>query len=232
MSSKRKTQRYEAIPVRMACPAVPVPARDTLSKESTAVGNRSGPRSLSATGLRTLSDNVEEASDRTEALLRRCREQIDAKPWALLDLLDNYPELNAEVWVGETLLRLIWEGKLKRRRGRPFSRYKIHPLVVVGLVNALIETGEAAYPEKAFYCLEYYGFLSFNEAKRLYHQARRENRFKSILMRLPGVVRHISREELDSELADVEVLMPDQTINRTAEDPDLGPVTITFTATD
>lgn len=224
---------YEKIPTRMVFPSAPVPSADNLINELAAVSGDDHLQELSVVGAKSFDGNIEDALARTHKLLRECRDRVaGGDPWALLDLLDVYPDLIADVWVLETLLMLIRDGKLKRRRGRPFSSYKIHPLVVVGLVDALVSTGEAASLEKAFYTLAAYEFLSYNEAKRRYHAARRDDRFKPIIMQLEGQVKLISAKELVRELANAEVLSPGQKISRTVEEPDIGPVTITFTATE
>ena len=224
---------YEKIPTRMVFPLAPTPLADNLINELAAASSNDHLQELSVVGAKSFDGNVENALAHTHRLLRQCRDKVaDGDPWALLDLLDVFPELIAEIWVRETLLTLIREGKLKRRRGRPFSSYKIHPLVVVGLVDALVSTGEAASLEKAFYTLAAFKFLSYNEAKRRYHAARRDDRFKPIIVRLEDQVKLISAKEMARELADAEVLRPGQTIIRTADDPDLGAVTITFIATE
>ena len=224
---------YEKIPARMVFPSAPIPSADTLINELAAASSNDHLQELSVVGTKSFDGNVEDALAHTHRLLRECRDKVaGGDPWALLDLLDVFPELIAEIWVRETLLTLIREGKLKRRRGRPFSSYKIHPLVVVGLVDALVSTGEAASLEKAFYTLAAYKFLSYNEAKRRYHAARRDDRFKPIIVRLEDQVKLISEKEMASELADAEVLGPGQKISHTVEDPDRGPITITITATE
>lgn len=224
---------YEKIPMRMVFPSAPIPSADYLINELAVTGSDDHTQEFSVVGAKSFDGNVGDALARTHKLLRECRDKVaGGDPWATLDLLDVYPELIADVWVRETLLTLIRDGKLKRRRGRPFSSYKIHPLVVVGLVDALVSTGAAASLEKAFYTLVAYKFPSYNEAKRRYHAARRDDRFKPIIMRLEGQVKLISAKDMDRELAGAEVLMPGRKISRAVEDPDLGAVTITFTATE
>ena len=232
MSRKQLKKMYEKIPTRMVFPSVPIPSADTLINELAASSN-DHLQELSVVGAKSFDGNVEDAFARTHRLLRECRDKVaGGDPWALLDLLDVCPDLIADIWVLETLLMLFRKGELKRRRGRPFSGYNIHPLVVVGLVDTLVSTGEAASLEKAFYTLAAYKFLSYNEAKRRYHAARRDDRFKPIIMQLEGQVKLISAKDMDRELAGAEVLMPGQKISHTVEDPDLGPVTITITATE
>ncbi|MHC4071698.1 MAG: hypothetical protein ACYTGS_06650 [Planctomycetota bacterium] len=224
---------YGKIPTRMVFPSAPIPSADTLINDLAATSSDDHLQELSVVGAKSLDGNVGDALARTQELLRECRAKVAGRnPWTILDLLDVYPELISDVWVRETLLTLIHEGKLTRRRGRPFSSYKIHPLVVVGLVDTLIGIGEAATLEKAFYTLAAYKFLSYNEAKRRYYAARRDDRFKPIIMQLENQIKLIGEKEMVRELADAEVLGPGQKISRTVEDPDLGPVTITITATE
>ncbi len=224
---------YEKIPTRMVFPSAPIPSAGTLINELAAASSNDHLQELSVVGAKSFDGNVEVALARTHQLIREYRDKVaGGDPWALLDLLDVYPDLIADVWVLETLLNQIRDGKLKRRRGRPFSRHKIHPLVVVGIVDALVSTGEAASLEKAFYTLVAYKFLSYHEAKRRYYAARRDDRFKPIIMQLEDQVKLISEKEMTRELADAEVLRPGQAIIRTVDDPDLGAVTITFTATE
>ena len=224
---------YEKIRTRMVFPSAPIPSADDLITEFAAASSDDQLQELSVVGAKSFDGNVEDALARTDKLLRQFRDKVaGGDPWALLDLLDVYPELIADAWVIETLLNQIRDGRLERRRGRPFSRHKIHPLVVVALVDGLVSTGEAASLEKAFYTLAAYKFLSYHEAKRRYHAARRNDRFKPIIIRLESQVKLISAKEMDRELAGAEVLRPSGKISRTFEDPDLGPVTITFTATE
>jgi len=71
-----------------------------------------------------------------------------------------------------------------------------------------VSTGEVASLEKAFYTLAAYKFLSYNEAKRRYHAARRDDRFKPIIVRLEDQVKLISEKKMVRELADAEVIFP------------------------
>lgn len=224
-------KEYEKIPTRMVFPSIPMPSEDNLINELAAANSDDHLIELSVVGAKSFDGNVEDAWARTQNLLRECRNKVtEGNPWALLDLLDMHPQLVADIWVRETLVTLIRGGTFKRRRGRPFSSYKVHPLVVVGIVDTLVAIGEASYLEKAFYCLADYEFLSYDEAKRRYHSARRDSRFKPTILRLEDQVRLISANEMDRELADADDLRPGETVIRTVNIPDLGPVTITFTA--
>ena len=56
--------------------------------------------------------------------------------------MDFHPEFMCVSWVREELLKLIEGGLPLRRRERPRGRYTMHPLVVAGLVEHMIATGQ------------------------------------------------------------------------------------------
>jgi hypothetical protein len=198
MSNKAQSaKRYEVVPASLVSPQVPLLATDALGADLTAAGRgQRGVQALREVGWRTLVTNIREADTRTRALITECQRRIEIKePWALVELLDQYPGLLEHDWVRMAMAELIRAGEFKRRRGRPHARYNIHPLVVVAMVEAL-KAGDVAYDEKAFFALEGYGVLSYSEAKRLYHQGRRDERFQPILLTFESGRREVSEDEL------------------------------------
>ncbi len=182
-------------------------------------------------GARTLGTSLTEADRRTEEMLKWCQRRVRAgEPSAVLELLDINPEFIKHPWVREAYFRFFVSGRLRRRRGRPKGRYKVHPLCVLGLVEYLISTGEAKTREKAFGKLEEFGILSYVTAKRVFTQAINDKRFRAIVLTFPELAWRLNKDEV-AELNDIETLTPGATIIRTVEDDRFGPIEITFEAT-
>jgi len=230
----QSAKRYEVVPASLVCSQVPQLATDALGADLTAAGSgQSGVQALREVGWRTLVTNIQEADQRTRALITECCRRIEAKePWALVELLDQYPGLVEHEWVRMAMAELIRAGEFKRRRGRPHARYNMHPLVVVAMVEALTRTGEVAYGEKAFFALEGYGVLSYHEAKRLYHHGRRDERFKPILLTFESERREVSEDELQRLEVGAVRLRSGQPIRYPIEDPVRGKGELVFEAVD
>ena len=235
MSDKAQSaKRCEVVPASLVCPQVPLLATDALGADLAGAGSgQSGVQALREVGWRTLVTNIQKADTRTRALITECCRRIEAKePWALVELLDQYPGLVEHEWVRMAMAELMRAGEFKRRRGRPHARYHIHPLVVVAMVEALTRTGEVAYDEKAFFALEGYGVLSYNEAKRLYHQGHRDVRFQPILLTFESGRREVSEDELQQLEAGAARLHTGQPIRHPIEDPVRGKGELVFEAVD
>ena len=235
MSDKAQSaKRYEVVPASLVCPQVPRLATDSLAKDLTAAGSgQSGVQMLREVGWKTLVTNIQEADQRTRALIVECQRRIGARePWALVELLDQYPGLVEHEWVRSAMAELIRAGEFKRRQGRPHARYNIHPLVVVAMVEGLIRAGEVARPEKAFFALEGYGVLSYNEAKRLYHQGRRDERFQPMLLAFESERREVSEDELQRLEAGAVRQRTGESIRYPVEDPLRGKGELVFEAVD
>ena len=202
---------YEAVPARLCLQAEPVLATDNLPASLAAAGHAPA-ENLRVVGCKADAGTIEQARIRTEALVNECRRRIAAgESKALMQLLGEHPELVEHEWVGEAVTELTLRGEFKRGRGRPHSRYRFHPLVVVAMVEALIKTREAANPEKAFYALQGYGVLSYDAAKNLYYRARDE-RFKPTFITFESLKQEISREEYERRLEQAQHLAPGQTL--------------------
>ncbi len=141
-----------------------------------------------------------------------------------------YPGLICDRWVRETLVKLAKQRRLRRRQGRPTGWYRIYPLVVVALVEQLLSSGEVENAEEAFGELEELGVMSCESAQRLFYQARREERFRAILLTSPELARMVTAEEVAERVRKAETLQPGGPITRTVQHPQLGSVSITLKA--
>ncbi len=224
--SAKKPRGYEFIPARMVIPGIPIPADgalpDASSEESDACR---WPAELPVVGVFTRPTCPEDARRHAEELLRHCRERLRrGDRSAILELLDLNPEFLSVGWVREELFRLVEGESLRRKRGRPWNRYRKHPLVVIGLVEHLIATNRAKNPEQAFGKLEELGLLSYESAKECFYRGRREKRFEAVLMEFPELRQLISVEAAAPLLRVVEMVQPGKKVTRTWEDPRFGTV--------
>jgi hypothetical protein len=103
-------------------------------------------------------------------------------------------------------------------------------LVVVALVEQLLSAGDVENPKQAFGRLEELGVIPYESAEGLWHNAQREERFRAILLTSPDLARMVTVEEVADRVQRAETLQPGGRITRTAQDPQLGSVTITFEA--
>jgi hypothetical protein len=222
--SSEPAQRYEAVPARMVCPVVPQLVTPPRANEAGSP-NAGQPwvQGLQERGWKTLSASLAAADARTRALIGECQRRIGARePWALVQLVDQYPALVQHEWVRTAVADLIRAGRFKRRRGRPHARYKIHPLVIIGMVQALIRAGEVVSPEKAFFALEGYGVLSYDEAKRGYYAGMREERFQAIFMMFESYRQAITTECYEQAIAGARKLKPGRPLRLPIQDPVRG----------
>ena len=232
MKSPEKPKRYELIPFRMVIPGIPLVADSALPRVPSEEDKRFHiPEEIPIRGLSTVECCADRAKREADELLRRCRQELRrGNRSAILDLLDLNPEFMCVRWVREELLRLLQGGLPLRKRGRPKGRYKLHPLVVVGLVEHLITTGRAANREQAFGKLEELQVLSYECAKDAFYQVIGEKRFRPVLVEFPELAREVSAEEEAAWRERVDVLGPGREITRTWTDPKLGTVEMTFKA--
>ncbi len=224
MKSTEKPRCYEIIPFRIVLSGIPIPADGALPdgppEESDAC---QWPAELPITGVFARPTCPERARQQAEGLLRHCRERLRrGDRSAIPELLDLNPEFISVRWVREELLRLLEGGLPLRKRGRPWGRYKMHPLFVVGLVEHLIATKRAKNPEQAFGRLEELGVLSYDSAKECFYRALRENRSEAVLMEFPELRQVISEAEAARLFSAVEIVQPGKKSRRTWEDPRLG----------
>ncbi len=226
MRSAKKSRRYEIIPFRMVLSGIPIPADGALpdgpSEESDAC---QWPAELPITGVFTRPTCPERARQQAEELLGHCQERLRrGDRSAIPELLDLNPEFISVRWVREELVRLLEGGLPLRKRGRPWGRYKVHPLVMVGLVEHLIVTRRAKNPEQAFGRLEELGMLSYDSAKECFYRGLREKRFEPVLMEFPELRQVISEEEAARLFGTAEIVQPGKKSVRRWEDPRLGTV--------
>ncbi len=89
----------------------------------------------------------------------------------------------------EHAARFIEGGLTSGRRGRRQGTHKVHPLIVVGLVQYLIESGRVNNREKAFGKLEELGVIPYKSGKDSFYRALREQRFRAVLIELPDLAK-------------------------------------------
>ncbi len=226
MKAAEKPRRYEIIPFRMVLSGIPIPAPGALpdgpSEESEAC---QWPAELPITGVFTRPTCPERARQQAEELLRQCRARLRrGDRSAIPELLDLNPEFISVRWVREELVRLLEGGLPLRKQGRPWGRYKRHPLFVMGLVEHLMATKRAKNPEQAFGRLEELGLLSYESAKECFYRGLREKRFEPVLMEFPELRQVISEGEAARLFGAAEIVQPGRKSRRTWEDPRLGTV--------
>jgi hypothetical protein len=218
------SRSYDWVPFRIIVPAEPTLEDRPL--DPVQIGARG---EIPITGLTTVPFTTEAAIREADDMLRRCRESLRrGNRYALAELLDANPAFIAVPWVAEQLLRLRRGGLPLRRRGRVRGAYRFHPLVVAGLVRHLIARGETPNPDRAFHHLATLGLMPYETAKDLYYRARRNDRFKAILMEFPGRSVRRSAPETAALLNGVRVLQPGGRATWTADDPVVGASDITI----
>jgi hypothetical protein len=183
------------------------------------------------TGLNTVPFEMERSRAEAETLLRRCRESLRrGNRFAITELLDANPAFIVVPWVAEELLTLRRGGLSLRRRGRVRGVYRFHPLVVAGLVRHLIARGDASNVDRALQRLAELGLMSYDTAKDLYYRARRNDRFKSVLIEFPQHSVRRSTMETTALVNGAARLRPGGTLRWKAEDLRLGPTEVTIKA--
>lgn len=214
-------------PVCMVVRGIPVPRDGTVPTTPSEVEEYRWPEDMALGAIMSGPVQAERAQREGEALLRWCRDRLRrGDRAALLKLLDINPAFIATRWVREELGRLVRGGLPLRRRGRPTGRHTLHPLALVGLVHYFIDTGLAENPEQAFGKCEEFGVLPYDSAKRYYYQARRDSRFRPILLEFPEYAHEVAA--VDAERPTQHVLEPGVEVTATWQDPRLGNVRVTF----
>jgi hypothetical protein len=220
--------RYMGTPFRISLTGVPQLADEAVPTTVQTDGDVKMPETLAISGVSSLPTSVDRAKREAEALLRQCQQRVAAgRAGAILDLLDINPEFIQHAWVRETHIRLSEEGRLRRAPGRPIGRDKVCPMVVVGLVGHLIDTGRVKNREQAFGKLEELGVMTYAAAKDSFYRGRREPRFKAIYLEFPELEREMRAEEV-AYFQRAQMVEPGRTITRTFEDPRLGRVEFGF----
>jgi len=221
-----KSRVYELTPFRMSVPAIARLSDGPLPVDQIRMGN-----GLSITGLRTLPCTAEGAAREAAQMLEACKARVNrGESRVLIELLDANPAFIADGWVRETLGQFIERGIPLRRRGRVRGKYHFHPLIVVGLVEYLLETGAVKSIDTAFHRLEELKILAYDGAKELFYRTRREDRFRPILLEFPELARRVSAQELAALLPRVQMLDAGSRITRTFRDPIRGVLEVEFQA--
>jgi hypothetical protein len=225
--TSKKSEFYEITPARMIIPAEPHVANERLDAAEVRSSGE-----LRIDGASTVPCETQAAEREAQEMLAQCREQLRrGNRYALIELLDANPWFIADAWVAEQLLRLKRGGLPLRRRGRVRGRYQFHPLVVAGLVRYLMERGEAATIEQAFGRLAEIGLLSYATAKDLFYRARRDDRFRPIMLTWPELAERVPAAVAETFLRRAEVLAPGKPVTRSWEDPERGRVDVTMRTT-
>lgn len=224
MKPAGETRRYELIPFRMVVPGISVPADGALPDAAPEDRDECcWPPEFPIVGIWARPTCPERARRQAEELLRHCRHRLrSGDREAVLDLLDLNPEFICVPWVRDELLRSIEGGLPLRRRGRPRGRYKMHPLVVVGLVEHLIGTGQVPNREQAFLKLYELRVIGYESARECYYRGLREKRFEAVLMEFPELRRVIAEEEASALLQAAELVRPGKRSVRRWMHPRLG----------
>jgi hypothetical protein len=100
---------------------------------------------------------------------------------------------------------------------------------VAGLIKYLIGRSEAATVEAALWRLDEIGLISYATAKDLYYRARRDDRFKPIMLTWPELAVRVPAEVAEPWLRGLEVHGADKPLTRSWEDPERGRVDLTLT---
>lgn len=214
-----KSTRYNTIPFRIGLKGIPQIADNDPLKNSGAI---------CAEGISTLPTSIDEANERSQAMLRHVRNRIrHGDHQALVNLLDDHPEFSAHAWVRQELIKWRRSGRSFRKRGRTRGSVTFHPIVIAGVVSELKKRDLTDTNERAFEWLARTWPISYDTARSKYYQARREERFKAVLIEDPISATLRSAEEIEETVDEAELLEPGKEIKRTVETPG-GVVKIAF----
>ncbi len=213
-----KPTRYKITPIRLVIPGVPVLAEGPLNVDEIRTAH-----TIRITGVATGFFNTEAARREAEQLLGDCQARFSrGDRSALIELLDANPAFIAVEWVRETYERLRKAGVPLRRRGRIRGKHEFHPLVVMGLVRRLIESGAARHVDDAFRQLEALKILEYGTAKDLYYRGEAQDRFRPILLEFREGERIVPAAEVDPVLARAVTPGPGQRLQWATQHPTLG----------
>ena len=207
MKSKSKSDTYTATPASLFLPMSPQPTELKRPRDKDAP--------LTYREAKSQVTSIDEANNRTQDMLRECKRRFaNNDPTGIATLLEDHPDLMDDPWVRDTYYKLVRAGRLRRPRGRRRGTFTVHPLVLLGLVEVAIKSGEVANPEKAFDLLDKCGWCPYETAKKLYYQAKNEPRFKAVFVPQTDKTRPASDAEI-AGLTKVEVLRSGSTVRRT-----------------
>lgn len=166
--------------------------------------------------------SIDQARGLTQDLIAECKHRFNnGDPKEIFSLLSDHPELMAEPWVRETCYVLVRSGVWRKRQGRPWGTFEVHPLVVVGLVNEAIRRGEAKTPERALRQLDELGWGPYYSLKQRYYRALGQARFAAVFVEKTDQTRPATGEDM-ARLAQAERIQPGMVVKRRFEDPRLG----------
>jgi hypothetical protein len=184
-----KPKYYESTPATLAVSLIPLFTSDTR------------PGTLAVTSCSSGDIRVDELGafeKDTEGLLRKCKDQCrHGHHTAVLQLVNINPAFMLDEWVAETWLKLHKNGFFSRCRGRPFGSAYYHPLIVVGLVEWMINSGQARNKDEAFGKLEELCFFSYETAKKTYYNALGNRNIRILLLKKDKESRKLSQEDYE-----------------------------------
>jgi hypothetical protein len=223
MADSPKT--YEVTPFRAIVPAMPVQGPSGVDADELRAGQ------FKMTGVESVETSLDGARRNTERLLRDWRARSRARDrYALIALLDDNPELMLVEEVRAELIELIRGGLPLRRRGRRRNRYRMHPLVVVGIVRQLVHSKVVPNTEQAFWWLNDKDVLPYETARRLFYRSAREERLRPLLVEFPELSERLPSSVVEPVLRAAEVLTPRRPILRRWNDPVRGETELSINA--
>jgi len=219
MQNKRKTGSYIGIPAEICFPLVPIPKkRPNLELEGALPHQVEFPLT-----------SVDSAEDLTRGLIRKCERFFRAgSPEEITRILDDHPSLALDSQIRKILVKLAEHGRLRNPCGRPRSRFKEHPLVVVALVKELILQGKVPNQEMAFHWLGKIG-MAYSTARDLYYRAHEDSRFQTLFIKHPEHTHEATAEEVRF-IQQGKPLAPGIQVSMTMHHSVLGEIEVTLKA--
>lgn len=177
-NSDNEPNAYEATPVAVSMPGIPLPTRGEWSSKGAAVQGGA----LRVTGVTTPMASLTQAAMQTEDLLEGYCKQVRKDVRTVLELLAIEPALMRVKWVRRAYERLMeWE-RAKRKRGRPKGSYRINPAIVLGFVRALRASGRARTDHRAVLILARSGVFTYDQGLHGLRAAKQDPRMRPVLV--------------------------------------------------
>ncbi len=190
-----KGATYEVIPVRLAVTLSPVFSADLISAKRIRVP-------FPVSGAESEMMKLADIQSQTENLLRKHWQRYNRgiRRRAVQGLLDVSPEFKQVPWVADAILHFKELSLTLRNRGWPKSKYEfLHPLVLVGLVNHLKKSRQAANTDQALWKLEELNLgLSYDAIKAAYYRALRNPEVSAIFVEHPAEASLPSPEQIET----------------------------------
>lgn len=211
----------EIVPAQLLLPVKPLPDKDWLLQRLNGKRAVNSARTIELRGLNTPPTSVATAERVSRVVLRdlddALREGDRTRFWKILE---DRPYLAQMPNISNTFCLWYRNGSLRAPRGRPRGSTSYHPLVVAGLIDQLVSAGMAANPERAFSLLGPLG-IPYDSARQRYFQARREQRFRALLLVDEEHARPVEQGDLEW-MACAQHLGANRVISRSLYDPALG----------